>query len=211
VPVTVDAWLLFCATEAVLSFTPGPAVLLVVSLGLSRGGRAGVAASLGILTANAMYFALSATALGAVLQASWQLFVVVKWLGAAYLIWLGARMIFSRARRPDSAAQPELGRGARTRPFWLGFVTQGANPKALLFFTAILPQFIDPRGAVGLQILVLGVSSVVIELVALTAYAAVASAANTWTHRPRVGLTLQRVGGAMLVGAGVQLASMRRS
>jgi homoserine/homoserine lactone efflux protein len=92
---TVEAWLLFCVTEAVLSFTPGPAVLLVVSLGLSRGGRAGVVGSLGILAANAIYFALSATTLGAVLQASWQLFVVVKWLGAAYLIWLGARMIFS--------------------------------------------------------------------------------------------------------------------
>jgi homoserine/homoserine lactone efflux protein len=208
---TAEAWLLFCATEAVLSFTPGPAVLLVVSLGLSRGGRAGVAGSLGILAANALYFALSATTLGAILQTSWQLFMVVKWLGAAYLIWLGARMIFARARRPESATPPELSRRSATRSFWLGFLTQGANPKALLFFTAILPQFIDPRGAVGMQILVLGVSSVLIELIALTMYVAAAGAARRWTRRPRVGRTLQRLGGAMLVGAGVQLASIRRA
>jgi homoserine/homoserine lactone efflux protein len=208
---TVEAWLLFCITEAVLSFTPGPAVLLVVSLGLSRGGRAGIAGSFGILAANAVYFALSATTLGAVLQTSWQLFVVVKWLGAAYLVWLGARMIFSRAQRPESSAPMELSRRSTARSFWLGFVTQGANPKALLFFTAILPQFIDPRGAVGPQIVLLGVSSVLIELVALIMYVTAARAARSWTHRPRVGMVLQRVGGGMLVGAGVQLASMRRA
>jgi homoserine/homoserine lactone efflux protein len=208
---TVEAWLLFCATEAVLSFTPGPAVLLVVSLGLSRGGCAGVAGSLGILAANAIYFALSATTLGAILRASWQLFMVVKWLGAAYLVWLGLRMIFSGGPRPESPAQPERPRDSTRRSFWLGFVTQSANPKALLFFTAILPQFIEPRGAVGVQIVVLGVSSVLIELVALTVYVAAASVARRWTHRPRVGMVLQRVGGAMLVGAGVQLASLRRT
>jgi homoserine/homoserine lactone efflux protein len=208
---TVEAWLLFCVTEAVLSFTPGPAVLLVVSLGLSRGGRAGVAGSLGILTANALYFALSATTLGAILRASWQLFMVVKWLGAAYLVWLGVRMIFSRAQRLGSAVPPELSRRSATRSFWLGFLTQGANPKALLFFTAILPQFIDPGGAVGLQIFVLGASSVVIEFIALTVYVAAANVARSWTQRPHVGMALQRLGGALLVGAGIQLGSMRRA
>jgi homoserine/homoserine lactone efflux protein len=208
---TVEAWLLFCVTEALLCFTPGPAVVLVVSLALSRGGRAGGAGSLGILVANAVYFALSATTLGAILQTSWRLFLAIKWLGAAYLVWLGGRMIFSRGQRTETPVQPQLQRGATTRSFWLGFLTQGANPKALLFFTAILPQFIDPRGAVGLQVSVLGVSSVLIELIALTTYVAAAGAARRWTHRPRVGMTLQRLGGAMLVGAGVQLASMRRA
>ena len=87
-----ETWLLFCATEAVLCFTPGPAVLLVVSLSLSRGPRSGLGGSLGILVANALYFAISATGLGAVLLASWQVFIVIKWVGAAYLVWLGIRM-----------------------------------------------------------------------------------------------------------------------
>src|SRR4029077_1829756 len=95
--VTLQGWLLFCATETVLCFTPGPAVLLVVSLSLTRGARAGLGASLGILATNAFYFCLSAAGIGAVILASWDLFFLLKWLGAAYLVWLGLRMLFARA------------------------------------------------------------------------------------------------------------------
>lgn len=92
-----DTWLFFCITEAVLSFTPGPAVLLVISIALTRGARDGLLASLGILAANAIYFVLSATAIGAILVASWEVFFLIKWLGAAYLVWLGLRMLLSRS------------------------------------------------------------------------------------------------------------------
>src|SRR5262245_24345319 len=137
----VHTWALFCATETVLCFTPGPAVLLVVSLALTRGARAGLAGSLGILGANALYFILSATGIGAVLLASWQLSVLIKWLGAVYLIWLGLRMLLARSQAPlasDDAPRPPMA------PLRHGLITQGANPKALVFFTALLPQFVDP-------------------------------------------------------------------
>ena len=161
---SLDSWLMFCATEAVLCFTPGPAVLLVVSLSLTRGGVSGFRSSLGILTANALYFGLSATGLGAVLYASWELFVLVQWAGATYLVWLGLRMLLARA--PD-AVPPTVPAAERRGPFLKGFLVQGANPKALIFFTALLPQFIDPGAPIAPQVLVLGLSSVVIELVAL--------------------------------------------
>src|SRR5438552_3479477 len=101
---TLQVWLLFCATEAVLCFAPGPAVLLVVSQSLSKGSWAGLSASLGILAANAAYFVLSATSLGAVLVRSWEVFSLIRWLGAAYLIWIGGRMIFARQDAVESAA-----------------------------------------------------------------------------------------------------------
>jgi threonine/homoserine/homoserine lactone efflux protein len=205
--VTVDAWLLFCVTEAVLCLTPGPAVLLVVSLTLSRGGRAGLAGALGVLAANGLYFALSGTSLGVILRASWRLFTVVKWAGAAYLVWLGLRMILAPREECDD---PGARRAPTARSFRDGFLTQAANPKALVFFTAILPQFIDPRGAVGLQILVLGVSSVVIELVVLAGYVVASRTARAWARGSPMATPLRRAGGVLLVGAGVQLAAIRR-
>jgi threonine/homoserine/homoserine lactone efflux protein len=134
-----EAWLAFCVIEAVLCFTPGPAVLLVVSVALGRGLRASLGASLGILTANALYFTLSATGVAAALVASRELFLVLKWVGAGYLVWLGLRMALLRGSREVGAPPVIL-----ARSFFRGFVVQGANPKAVVFFVALLPQFIDP-------------------------------------------------------------------
>jgi threonine/homoserine/homoserine lactone efflux protein len=209
--VSLETWLLFCATETVLCFTPGPAVLLVVSLSLTRGGAAGLGASLGILAANAAYFLLSATSLGAVLLASYELFSLIKWLGAAYLVWLGLRLIAGAFRRtaPDAAGEaPPPAR--RLGAFPHGLVTQGANPKSLLFFTAILPQFIDTAQPVAFQVAVLGVSSVVIELAVLSLYVAACRHARGWAQQPRATSALQAVGGALLVVAGVRLAAIRQ-
>jgi len=209
---TLETWALFCVTETVLCFTPGPAVLLVVSLALSRGGSAGLRASLGILAANAAYFALSATGLGALLLASWELFSLIKWLGAAYLVWLGIRMIHAAftmrdGRTEERGAAPEHGSGA----FLQGLITQGANPKSLLFFTAILPQFIDARAAVTPQVLILGVSSVVIELAVLSLYVVVCRRAGRLTSAAQFAAPLQIVGGALLIVAGVRLATQQRN
>ena len=208
---SLQTWLLFCATETVLCFTPGPAVLLVVSSSLTAGARAGIRASLGILAANGVYFALSATSLGALLLASWNLFFLIKWVGAAYLMWLGLRMLFARANafEPASDATPAARRSLR--PFTHGVMTQGANPKALVFFTALLPQFIHPESAVPLQVAILAVSSILIELVVLSIYVAVCYQARGLMHRPGFATSVNRAGGALLIGAGAGLATMRRS
>ena len=209
---TLQTWLLFCATETVLCFTPGPAVLLVISLSLARGARAGFAGSLGILAANAGYFVLSATSLGAVLLASWNLFVVIKWLGAAYLVWLGVHMILFPSHSA-STQDPSLGSRLRRGPatFWHGFITQAANPKALVFFTALLPQFITPPHGVAVQVAILGISSVLIEFVVLGLYVAACYRARGWAQNPRVAMPLQRAGGVLLVGAGARLAAIRHA
>ena len=209
---SVETWLLFCVTETVLCFTPGPAVLLTLSLGLTRGRRAGLDGSLGILSANALYFALSATGIAAVLVASWELFFLIKWVGAVYLIGLGLSMLFRRAERP-AAADPLRGppTGTGWRYFGHGFLTQAANPKNLLFFTALLPQFIDPRAPLASQILILGLSSLLIELAVLSLYATLAHRARAVVERADASTGFRRAGGLLLVGAGAGLASLRRS
>jgi homoserine/homoserine lactone efflux protein len=206
--VTFTTWLFFCLTEAVLCLTPGPAVLLVVSLALTRGSRAGFGASLGILAANGIYFAISATSLGALLLASTELFTVVKWAGAAYLIWTGGRMLFA-SDKAEVTAGPEDVRRRRLGAFSYGVLTQGANPKALIFFSAILPQFVDPRGPVGWQLLVLGVTSMVIEFAVLGMYVLASQRARGLSGNRRLAGPLNRVGGAFLVGAGARLAFYR--
>src|SRR5262245_58514725 len=202
----LETWLLFCAAVTVLCFTPGPAVMLVVSLSLTRGARAGFGAALGILAGNALYFALSATGIGAIILASWELFSLVRWAGAAYLVWLGVRMFFSRTGPLADAA--ESSPPPRTAPFRHGLITQGANPNALVFFTAFVPQFIDPAGSIALQIAILGISSTLIELVALGIYVAVCRRARHVVRQPRFAGYLNRVGGGLLVWAGARMANL---
>lgn len=204
-----EAWLLFVITDTVLCFTPGPAVLLVVSTALTMGTGPGLRASFGILVMNVMYFALSATGIGAILLASWELFVLIKWVGAVYLVWLGVSMLF--ARRHTSVETPTDGEDRRNvRAFTRGLITQGSNPKALVFFSAIVPQFIDPHADVVFQIVLLGLTSTVIELVALSVYVAACYQARRAVRQDSLVSALNRAGGALLIGAGAGLATLRR-
>jgi threonine/homoserine/homoserine lactone efflux protein len=199
----LSTWGLFVLTEIALSLTPGPAVLFVVSQGLRYGGRRSLWANLGILSGNAAYFLLSAFGLGLVLLASRRLFQVVKWCGALYLIYLGGRLILL----PGDIATAEETSSASSgwMALWQGFVLQVANPKALVFFVALLPQFIDPAGDIALQVGILAVSSAVAEFLVLAAYGWAAGRLNAWTKTPWVARALDRVAGSMLVGAGISL------
>jgi homoserine/homoserine lactone efflux protein len=206
---TLEAWALFCVTEFLLCLNPGPSALLVLSLGLTRGRAAGLVAALGVLAANAVYFALSATGLVALHTLSAEAFTAIKWLGAAYLIWTGVRMVrrsFGRRREIDSA--PVAGVSKR-RSFAQGFVAQGANPNLLVYFTAILPQFIDPAAGVAGQVTILALSSCAIELAILSLYAILASRAGRGAA-PRLRALIERLGGGLLIGAGAGLAALRR-
>jgi threonine/homoserine/homoserine lactone efflux protein len=204
---TLETWALFAVTEGALSLTPGPAVLLVLSQGLTRGTRPSVYASLGILTGNAVYFALSATGLGAVLMASYELFSAIRWLGAAYLVWLGVTALLGTSAvltvtpaAPTSAA----------RTFGNGLVLQLANPKALVFFVALLPPFIDPRGSMLAQVALLAATSVAIEFLVLLAYGMLAGRLTVVAARPRFQTLANRVAGTMLIAAGVSVVAQRR-
>jgi homoserine/homoserine lactone efflux protein len=202
---TWQTWCLFMVTETALCLTPGPAVLFVVSQALSYGAARSLWANLGILTANALYFALSALGLGAVLMASHRVFLVIKWAGAAYLVYLGVKTFFARdAPFASPGATPDAPVGWKL--LGRGVILQAANPKSLIFFTALLPQFIDPKGAVGWQILILGLSSVVVEFFVLSGYGIFAGRAATLARQPRYSRLTHRLAGACLVLAGTGVA-----
>jgi threonine/homoserine/homoserine lactone efflux protein len=198
-------WTFFVITETVLCLTPGPAVLLVVSQGLARGVTPSAWSALGIVTANVLYFALSATGLGAMLFASYELFSLVRWLGVAYLVCIGVRMLIGQRAVPAPASPPRETAGGR-RTFVGGLLLQATNPKALLFFVALLPQFIRPTENVAAQITILGITSVAIELVVLLGYGVVAGRLHGHVVNPRLGRLAEGAAGAMLVGAAVGAA-----
>ena len=200
---TVATWVAFCTTETVLCFIPGPAVMFVVSVALARGARSGMAASLGILAANAFYFALSGTGVAAAIVASSHLFAALRWIGAGYLLWVGVRMLWSPGRHPADVTAPTA-----RRSLIRAVLVQGTNPKALVFFIALLPQFINPGAAVAPQVLVLGLSSVLIEFVVLTLYVTAVARARQLAGARFAG-TLERAGGGVLMAAGLRLALAR--
>lgn len=199
---TFEIWLAFCATTTVLCFVPGPAVLFVGSVALARGVRAGLEATFGILVANVLYFALSATGVATV-AASDRMFVALQGAGAAYLCWLGGHMLV----RPAAVSVPPAPR-AVSDALARGFVVQATNPAALAYFAALLPQFVDPHARVAWQVFVLGASATVIELAVLALYVQAAGRARTFAGA-RAGRTFERVGGAVLLVIGLRLALAR--
>ena len=202
----LSTWVAFAVLELILCLTPGPAVLFVVGTTLGRGRVAGLAATCGIITGNTIYFALSATSLGAILLASYQLFTAVRWIGAAYLIYLGLRALF--AKHQQLTAMPVV---SKRRSYAGGTLTQLSNPKALIFFSALLPQFIDPhRWLVG-QVAILGVTSQVIEALVMVGYILLASGFAYSARRTAVAGMFERIAGVFLIGAALKLAFIKRS
>lgn len=195
-----DAYWLYVLTEAALSLSPGPAVMLVIAYGLTQGARRSIPATLGILSANAIYFAICATSLGAVLVSSRAFFFAVKWIGAAYLAYLGLRALFGQPS-PITASNPAA-RGSTWRSIYAsGLTLQLANPKTLIFFVAILPQFVDPRLPIGAQMAWLAAGSVVPEFFILAGYGFLASRAARIATDPRYARWTDRSAGALVLAA----------
>jgi RhtB (resistance to homoserine/threonine) family protein len=199
---------LFALTELVLSLTPGPAVLLVISQGIRRGLSSSIISALGILTGNAVYFVLSAVGLGVLLKASAPLFEVIRWAGVAYLIFTGVRILWSTFRRAKTDAdEVEPAREAADRPqaFAYGLLTQLLNPKAIVFFTALLPQFVSTDGNLPVQFGILAVTSIAVEFVVLTLYGYFADKSRSLIAKGKYASWSDRIAGTCLIGVGVSL------
>jgi homoserine/homoserine lactone efflux protein len=213
---TLKTWLLFLVMETALSLSPGPAVFYTVSQGVRGGLRRTLPAAAGILTANGIYFALSATSLGAIIAASARFFTIAKWVGAAYLIFLGLKALHSANSMHAVALGGDPAEKQRDLGVYLGALTlQLANPKALLFFLALLPQFVEPSIPVVPQMLILAATSMIPEFCILTGYGWLAHRAAHATAR--FGVTgnmnrlLARIEGVGLLGCATLVLKFNRS
>lgn len=200
----------FIITEFILCLTPGPAVLLVTSQAVRYGARRSCFGSLGVVAGNAFYFAVAAAGLGAVILASTWLYDALRIFGAIYLMVLGFKMV-RQAFLPGAGEPTSEVRQTRSRHLFLqAFLMQLANPKAILFFVALLPQFVDPRGNMFVQCFILAVVSGIIELPVLFTYGWLAGRGRNLSARPAFTPIVEGLGGTLIFGLGVKLAFTRR-
>ena len=199
--------LLFVAAGWLLNLTPGPDVLYIVSHGLRGGARAGMVAALGIVGGGFVHVFAAAAGLSALLATSATAFTVVKWIGAAYLLWMGVKLLFSRSGRLNLAdgPPPETDLWAVWRR---GFLTNVLNPKVALFFLAFVPQFIRPDAAhPALSFLLLGVLFNLNSLPINLGYAWLAAWAARRLHTLQRAMGwMDRAAGALFIGFGLRLA-----
>jgi threonine/homoserine/homoserine lactone efflux protein len=199
---------LFALAAIALLVIPGPAVLYIVTRSVDQGRAAGLASVCGVHVGTLVHVAAAALGLSALLVSSATAYQAVRWLGAAYLIWLGVRRLLARDEdpRPEGDGRPR--RLGLRRIFAQGVVVNVLNPKTALFFLAFLPQFVDvSRGSVPFQVVVFGVAFVVLGLASDSAYALLASTGAGWLRRrPRVARTSRLVSGGVLISLGVTTA-----
>ena len=207
---SLRTWLLFAAATTLLSLTPGPNGLLALTHGGLFGARRTIATALGGVSGFAILMAASLSGLGALLAASEASFGVLRWAGALYLVWLGVRTW----RAPPAALGAVPGaagawRGPRSL-FGEGLLVALSNPKAILFFVAFLPPFIDPARSLAGQFALMVVTLATIEFAVEIALAAGSERIRPWLSRGGNLRGFQRVTGALFVGAGAALLALHR-
>ena len=204
----VSTFALFVAAALALLLVPGPAVIYVVARSVEGGRLTGLVSVLGVELGTLLHVVFAAAGLSAIVVSSAAAFSVVKWLGAAYLVWLGLRQILGR----DGGDQetPLSGSGEnRLRVFSQSVLVQVLNPKVALFFLAFLPQFVDPsRGAAWTQVVVLGATLATLGLFTDGLYALLGGTAGEWIRKQRAGAGLRRAGRYVTGGVYIALGAV---
>ncbi|MEP3442976.1 MAG: LysE family translocator [Sulfitobacter sp.] len=205
----IDLWLTFIAASIALLLIPGPTVLLVLSYALSKGRSVALASAAGVALGDLLAMTASLLRLGALVLASAALFTALKWIGAAYLIYLGIKLLRS-APAPSLAAPHAHDITARTVFAHTAAVT-ALNPKSIAFFIAFVPQFIRPEVALLPQFTVLITTFVTLAAINALAYAIAADHLRRIIARPHIITWITRAGGSALIIMGILTATLRRS
>jgi threonine/homoserine/homoserine lactone efflux protein len=205
---TFESWAAFTAASAMLLIIPGPTVLLVVSYALGQGWRTVLPMTVGVALGDFTAMTLSMLGLGALLATSATLFTILKWVGAAYLVYLGIRLwraggTLDAAPRTDAVSAAKMLGHA-----WL---VTALNPKSITFFVAFLPAFLDPQADFLTQMVVFETTFLVLAFANAFGYALVAARARGFVANPRAIGIVNKVGGGLLIGAGAATVTLAGS
>jgi homoserine/homoserine lactone efflux protein len=202
--IPLDIYLAYIAACFLIAIIPGPTVTVIIANSLRYGARAGLLNVAGTQLGLGLMMLVLVVGLSSVIAAMGSLFDVLRWAGAAYLVWIGYKLL----RSPEAIADAQAAPAPRGGFFLQGFLVLMANPKALLWFGAFIPQFVDPKGDYVAQIVVLGLTAMAVALVSDGAWAVVTGRAGAFLSRMQVRL-VSRLSGACLIGGGIWLALSR--
>ncbi len=205
----LELWLAYVATSAVVLAIPGPTILLVLSYSIAHGRQATLPLVAGVALGDTVAITLSLIGLGTLLAASAFWFTVIKWMGGVYLIYLGFQLI-RNAGRSLPLQSAETAEASPKKLFGNAFIVTALNPKSIVFFIALLPQFISPSHAVLAQLWILGITFVVMATIGAASYALFASSIRRFLASPRAQKGYGYIGGGLLCTAGVWALSAKR-
>jgi homoserine/homoserine lactone efflux protein len=198
---TFALWLAYFTTLLIYMSTPGPSHLLMLSNSLASGFRRAIATAAGDLSANVLQILIASVGLAGVITAAGNVFVIIKWAGVAFLVWVGIAQI---RRQMTSALAEQAQQRSRKQLYLQGFMTSAANPKAIVFFAALLPQFINPSAPTGMQFFLLGVTFLFVDAAFLLFYGFfadwISSKFERYTKRH-----MNQVSGSLLIVAAILL------
>jgi len=204
---TWDWWLTYLLTTTILSLSPGSGAINTMSTGISHGYRGAVASIAGLQVGLATHIVLVGIGLGTLFAHSLLAFEILKWLGVAYLIWLGIQQWRNAGNFTlDAAAAAAM---PRRRLFELGIFVNLTNPKSIVFLAALFPQFVLPQFQQTPQFLVLGVTTLVVDIIVMIGYATLATRLAHWLKGPRQMRRLNRTFGSLFIMVGALLATAK--
>ena len=208
---SIETWLAFVAASAVLLAIPGPTILLVISYALGHGRKVASATVAGVALGDFTAMTASMLGLGALLATSAALFTVLKWVGAAYLIYLGIKLWRAPASSRIAGEEDEEPAERPFRIFLHTYAVTALNPKSIMFFVAFLPQFLDLSQPLLAQMAIFETTFLVLATLNATLYALLASMARSTIRKPGVQQIVNRAGGTLMIGAGLLTLGWKRA
>ncbi|CCG85606.1 homoserine/homoserine lactone efflux protein [Erwinia piriflorinigrans] len=204
---TTEWWLTYLLTTIILSLSPGSGAINTMSTGISHGYRGTVASISGLQVGLSLHIVLVGVGLGALFSQSLLAFEILKWAGAGYLVWLGIQQWRSAGAIDLNALATAM---PRRKLFNRAVMVNLTNPKSIIFLAALFPQFIMPDRPQAMQYLVLGATTVVVDIIVMIGYATLARRISAWIKGPHQMKLLNRIFGGLFMAVGALLASARR-